>query len=237
MPPNFRLTYIQFLGFKIGIMMKSIIIVSTIVLLIQFKNFVFSRHLSKNKRINNAIISTSEKLSNFLPNFISDSFLYKFVGNVMFMNSMSVFHTFLIFMFTILSLDWETYNKAEYGRAPPNCITPYQWLTLVMVLVLTDEYSEVILTRHKGYYRYRIECYVASLLYLNCYSIYSRHPNYIPICCYLMFVIKRGFDYILSISVTTDHLLAISNTVETISHVANNDHAEVLFLFLNKSNQ
>ena len=170
-PSGFSMSFAEFIFFKIGIMLKSAIIISSFVLIIHSMNYI---HL-----------------------------LLKY--------------SLLIYL--VLS-DMDIFLRIA-----------------VLWLLLSDDYAEIILTRHRGFVNYRIEWYVASFLLLNWYSIYSRTTNYIPICWYLIFVIKRAFDYILSMSVVADHLLAISNTVETISRVTNNDHAEVLFLFLNNSSR
>ena len=143
------MSYFEFVSFKIGIMMKSMIIVCSIVLLIQAKNYIFNRHCT-NSKVNRLILRVSESYSSILPSRISQSSFYKFVGNIMFMNSMSIFHITLIFIFCCLKLDLNIYIKI-----------------IIMVLLLSDEFAEIILIRHRGYNRYRIECYVASLILLN----------------------------------------------------------------------
>lgn len=55
-PPSFDMSYFQFLKFKLTILMKSIIIVSSIILLIQSKNYLSTRYCTS-KTLNKFLVS------------------------------------------------------------------------------------------------------------------------------------------------------------------------------------
>lgn len=170
-PANYRMKFWQFLGFKIKIILRSLMIVSAIVLLIHSMNYV------------NIYVKYSLLLFSLL---VNTSWVIR------------------IILFTLLA---------------------------------TDDFSEILLIRHRGYVKYRIEIYLGCFFILNLYSVYSVSTRILPMIGFFIFVAKRGFDYLLKISLIYDMLLNISKTTETLTAITGNYHSEVIYLFVNFSSR
>jgi len=102
------------------------------------------------------------------------------------------------------------------------------------VIFICDDFSEILLVRHKGSINFRIESYVASFVFINYYCTYTMSMSILPILWYLTFLLKRAYEHLCNISVVYDQLINVSNTIEALSAVTNNNHADTLYYALNR---